>query len=31
MEVEIIVCEEDKNFDSYKISQLIDSNFDKKS
>lgn len=31
IEKEIIVCKENKNFDLYKISQLIDSNFDKKS
>ncbi len=30
METEIIICKEDKNFDSYKISRLIDSDFGKK-
>ncbi len=30
MEAEITACEENENFDSYKISQLIDSDFDRK-
>ena len=30
MEVEITTCEKDKNFDLYKINQLIDSDFSRK-